>query len=137
MTDTDPEAMDDETLLAQINCHDPYDVEFARRFRALAAERDALREQMQEVIALQDDHHETAEQLRCAVETLTDENAALRARAEAAEAERGRLREAVDGLVRAARQADGQEAHRIMPYVWPHIQALAALTAPSPREENR
>jgi len=31
----DPSTMDDEALLAQINCHDPYDVEFARRFRAL------------------------------------------------------------------------------------------------------
>jgi len=37
---TDIEHMDDEDLLAQINCHDPYDVEFARRYRALLAERD-------------------------------------------------------------------------------------------------
>ena len=60
------------------------------------------------------------------------ENAALRARAEAAEAEEAeveRLREAVDALLIAARQADGREAHRIMPYIWPHIQTLAALTA--------
>ena len=48
------------------------------------------------------------------------ENAALRA-------EVARLRGAVDELLIAARQADGKEAHRIMPYIWPHIQALAAL----------
>ena len=42
MTET-PETMGDETLLAQINAHDPYDVEFARRFRALSAENAALR----------------------------------------------------------------------------------------------
>ena len=44
--DLTPEAverLDDETLLAQINAHDPYDVEFVRRFRALASENARLR----------------------------------------------------------------------------------------------
>jgi hypothetical protein len=34
---TDPSEMSDDELLEQINHHDPYDVEFARRFRDLRA----------------------------------------------------------------------------------------------------
>ena len=88
----------------------------------------------------------------CEIEALAADRDTLRARAEAAEAkvreqaldylaldgqaiealaERDRLRAAVDALLIAAHQVDGQEAHRIMPYIWPHIQALAALTASS------
>lgn len=36
--------MSNDDLLLQINCFDPYDVEFARRFRALEARIEALRE---------------------------------------------------------------------------------------------
>lgn len=39
----DISAMSDDELLRQINGFDPYDVEFARRFRALTAERDEAR----------------------------------------------------------------------------------------------
>ena len=79
------------------------------------------------------------------VGALAAENAALKAQAREnaqqylaldmqaieALAEVARLREAIEALLSAARQADGQEAHRIMPHIWPHIQALADLTAPS------
>lgn len=41
---SDAARMTDDELLAQINAHDPFDEEFAKRFRALAAERDALDE---------------------------------------------------------------------------------------------
>ena len=42
-TATDLQQMSDDDLLSQINRFDPYDVEFARRFRAVSAERDRLR----------------------------------------------------------------------------------------------
>lgn len=37
MTDISPEKMNDDELLSEINRYDPYDVEFARRFRSLSA----------------------------------------------------------------------------------------------------
>ena len=46
---TEVAAMSDDDLLLQINRFDPYDVEFARRFRALAAERDALRAALERI----------------------------------------------------------------------------------------
>ena len=45
-TETSAEAverLDDETLLAQINRHDPYDVEFVGRYRALLTDRDTYK----------------------------------------------------------------------------------------------
>jgi len=52
MTDTDTSAeaverLDDETLLAQINRHDPYDVEFVGRYRALLTERDTYKDRVE------------------------------------------------------------------------------------------
>jgi len=39
--DSLPKSVSNDELLDQINRHDPWDVEFKRRFRALVAERDA------------------------------------------------------------------------------------------------
>ncbi len=70
MTDpnpTSPEAvarMSDDDLLMEINAHDPYDAEFARRFRALAAKLakvESLCEIAGSVADAQKDRAETAE----------------------------------------------------------------------------
>lgn len=107
-----PEAMDDETLLAQINCHDPYDVEFARRFRALAAERDLAVAQNDrlmaanlKLVAAADAEFERADAAEAEVAFLQTQ---LDAAQEMFPAQVGILRRAMEA--RAARRAAGGDA---------------------------
>lgn len=91
------EAMSDEDLLAQINCYDPYDVEFARRYRALLARADAAE-------AARDREARRADAAQADAEEWARKCAAADDRAEAAEAAARTARD--DALEEAATLAE-------------------------------
>jgi hypothetical protein len=78
MADTaaDLQQMPDDDLLLQINRFDPYDVEFARRFRAVSAERDRLRKALDE-IADQEANHNAVDRCACTPKQMLNEARAI------------------------------------------------------------